>query len=130
MNSRDKGKRGESELAKLLSELTGFDVRRRVRQYAGDSDLEGLPAWSVECKRHGNPSPAFVWGVFWPQAVAQAQASNALPLLAYRADRGLWTFVWPSDLHTGVQPIRTDYPHVLLAPPETWWAMTRHLTTH
>ena len=40
--SRTKGAAGERELAALLSELSGRDVRRRVRQHAGDSDLLGL----------------------------------------------------------------------------------------
>lgn len=40
---RDKGKAGEREAAELVRELTGWDVRRRVRQHEGDSDLTGAP---------------------------------------------------------------------------------------
>ena len=40
--SRNKGKAGERELARLLAELTGHDVRRRVRQHDGDDDLVGV----------------------------------------------------------------------------------------
>ena len=84
--SRDKGKAGERELARLLCELTGRDVRRRVRQHEGDSDLEGVPGWAIECKRYATVKPADL-ARWWRQAVAQAQATNARPLLAWRADR-------------------------------------------
>jgi hypothetical protein len=40
---RNKGKTGEREVAAIVRELTGWDVRRRVRQHDGDSDLEGVP---------------------------------------------------------------------------------------
>lgn len=52
MNSREKGKRGELELAKKLREY-GYDVRRGV-QYCGangDADVIGLPGVHIECKR-------------------------------------------------------------------------------
>ena len=54
--SRNKGKVGERELANLLSELTGWPVTRRVRQHAGDHDLEGIVGWcdrgQEACPRH------------------------------------------------------------------------------
>jgi len=52
MNSRDKGKRGELELAGLLRSY-GYDARRGV-QYSGingDADVVGLPGIHIECKR-------------------------------------------------------------------------------
>ena len=52
MNSRDKGKRGERELAKVLSE-NGYDCRRG-QQYCGsngDADVIGLEGVHIECKR-------------------------------------------------------------------------------
>ena len=52
MNSRDKGKRGERELASKLQEY-GYDAHRSV-QYCGangDADLYGLPNIHIECKR-------------------------------------------------------------------------------
>ena len=52
MNSRDKGKRGELELAKKLKEY-GYDTRRG-QQYCGangDADVIGLPGIHIECKR-------------------------------------------------------------------------------
>lgn len=52
MNSRDKGKRGELELAKVLRGY-GYDTRRG-QQYCGangDADVVGLPGIHIECKR-------------------------------------------------------------------------------
>lgn len=50
--SRDKGKRGERELASKLREY-GFDCRRG-QQFSGangDADVVGLPGIHIECKR-------------------------------------------------------------------------------
>jgi len=52
INSREKGKVGERELAKKLREY-GYDCRRGV-QYsgiAGDADVIGLPGLHLEIKR-------------------------------------------------------------------------------
>lgn len=52
MNSRNKGARGERELASRLKEY-GFDCRRG-QQYCGangDADVVGLPKIHIECKR-------------------------------------------------------------------------------
>lgn len=52
MNSRDKGARGERELAGILKDH-GYDARRG-QQYSGangDADVIGLPGFHIECKR-------------------------------------------------------------------------------
>jgi len=52
MNSREKGKRGERELASALR-YYGYDCRRG-QQYCGsngDADVVGLTGIHVECKR-------------------------------------------------------------------------------
>lgn len=52
MNSREKGKRGERELASKLRQF-GFNARR-AQQYCGangDADVVGLPDVHIECKR-------------------------------------------------------------------------------
>ena len=52
MNSRQKGARGERELALKLKEY-GYDCRRG-QQYSGvngDADVVGLPGIHIECKR-------------------------------------------------------------------------------
>lgn len=55
MNSREKGKRGERELALFLREH-GYEARRG-QQYSGangDADVEGLEGVHIECKRVEN----------------------------------------------------------------------------
>lgn len=52
MNSREKGKRGERELAKEL-QAYGYDTKRG-QQYCGadgNADVVGLPGIWIECKR-------------------------------------------------------------------------------
>lgn len=76
--SREKGKRGEREVAAIISELLGLSASRRVRQHEGDSDILGVPGWSIEVKR---------WSLLhthelnraWAQAVAQAQSDGGIP---------------------------------------------------
>lgn len=93
---RNKGKGGEREAAELVRQHTGWYVRRRVRQHDGDTDLEGVPGWAVEVKRHRTALPGEV-ARWWAQAVAQAAKSSPtlLPVLLYRADRKEWRAVWP-----------------------------------
>lgn len=95
--SRTKGAAGERELAALIREVTGFDVRRKVRQHDGDSDLEGIPGWSVESKR-AKEARLSEW---WLQTVEQARRARAKPVLFYRIDRKKWRAVWPLCLVVG-----------------------------
>ena len=89
---RTQSKIGEREATSLVRELTGWDARRRVRQHDCDSDLMGVPGWSIEVKRHRSASRADI-ALWWPQAVTQA--GELLPVLLYRVDRGDWRAVWP-----------------------------------
>lgn len=93
LKSNAKGKAGERELAGLIADLTGWDVRRRVRQHDGDSDLCGVPGWSVECKRHATIGRADLrrW---WAQAEHQAAQTHERPVLIYRRNRDDWRAVW------------------------------------
>lgn len=92
MTSRRKGKRGELELANLIADLSGWDVRRKVRQHDGDHDIEGIPGWAPEVKRHKAAGKAVI-ASWWAQTVEQA--TTLLPVLFYRLDRGEWRAVWP-----------------------------------
>jgi hypothetical protein len=92
--SRTKGKAGEREVAAIVRDLTGHEVRRKVRQHAGDHDLEGVPGWCLEVKRYAQASRADVAG-WWRQAVSQAQAARSWPVLFFRANRDEWRAVWP-----------------------------------
>jgi hypothetical protein len=87
IDSRDKGKTGEREAAKILGEL--FDVPvRRSQQYsgaAGDADLVGLPGIHVEVKRRERGNVAN-----WIDQAVQDAATDAIPLVVHRASGRPW----------------------------------------
>jgi hypothetical protein len=127
--SRTKGQTGEREVAAIIRELTGHDVRRRVRQHRSDADLEGLPGWSVEVKRHAATPPGKL-GEWWAQTITQARDAQTLPVLFYRADRAGWRCVWPAALHMPDRPtISAVFNDCLVSDPLTWWLMVRHIKT-
>ena len=86
-NSRQKGKRGELEFAKVLTSL-GIDARRS-QQYAGNegtADLKTcIPGLHVEVKRRATIGAAR----FMDQAERDC-LPNDLPIVALREDRGSW----------------------------------------
>ena len=102
IRSRNKGKAGERHIAGVIRDLTGWDVRRRVRQHDGDSDLEGVPGWSVEVKDHAT---AHIGDVrrWWAQA--QEQSGSLWPVLIYKRQRGEWRAVWPMSAVIGLRPV-------------------------
>jgi len=126
--SRNKGKAGEREIAVLLADLTGCNVRRRVRQRDGDSDLEGLPGWSVEVKRHAKATRATVAG-WWNQAVRQAEADGGIPVLFWRQDRDEWRAVWPLAVSLTMQQAAmwSGYEWTAEGSIEAWAAIYREL---
>ena len=83
---REKGKRGERELAGVFREY-GYDARRG-QQYcgaAGNADVIGLPGIHVECKRGEKLNLL--------DAVAQAvhdALPGLLPAVFHRRDRCEW----------------------------------------
>ncbi|WP_233881025.1 putative PDDEXK endonuclease [Paraburkholderia flagellata] len=98
---RRKGGSGERELAHLLADELGADVRRRCRQHPGDSDVLGVDGWACEVKRHARATRSDV-RAWWGQTVEQAAASGETPMLAYRLDRSPWRCVWPLAVALGV----------------------------
>jgi len=125
LRSRTKGLRAEQELANLLREITGQDVRRRVRQHRGDSDLEGLPGWAIECKRACKADNALLRS-WWRQACAQAAKEEAFPLLIYRLDRQGWRAVWHAAMHCAERHRgKLDFEGTLHAGLLTWWLMVK-----
>lgn len=85
-NSRQKGARGERELAKLLRYM-GYDARRG-QQYCGangDADVVGLDGLHIECKR--------VERLNIHQAMEQAESDareKEKPAVFHRKDRTDW----------------------------------------
>ena len=127
--SRTKGQTGEREVAVILKQLTGRNARRRVRQHDGDSDLEGVPGWSIEVKRHATTPPGKL-AEWWAQTLSQARDAQAIPLLFYRGDRAGWRCVWPAALHLPDRPAFTNsILDTLNADPLTWWRMCGRINT-
>ena len=87
---RTKGQAGERDVAALIRDATGWDVR----QHDGDRDLEGVPGWSIEVRRHRSATRGDI-ARWWVQAVDQAARADAVPVLFFRLDRDAWRAVWP-----------------------------------
>lgn len=87
INSRQKGARGERELANILKNEYGFDCRRG-QQYCGangDADVVGLPGVHIECKR--------VEKLNIDDALDQAtrdKKDNEIPIVFHRKDHKKW----------------------------------------
>lgn len=83
--SREKGKRGEREVAKILREY-GYDTRRGVQYHGGpDSpDVIGLPGIHVEVKR--------VEKLNLKAAYSQSRddAGEDIPIVVHRKSREPW----------------------------------------
>lgn len=86
MNSKQKGARGERELAKVLRAY-GFETRRG-HQYCGangDADVIGLPNIHIECKR--------VERLNLYDAMAQSKSDakqDEIPVVMHRKDKCDW----------------------------------------
>ena len=84
--SRNKGKRGELELAHKLQEY-GYNARRG-QQYAGlygDADVVGVPGLHIECKR--------VEQLNIEKALVQSEQdarSDEIPVVMHRKNREEW----------------------------------------
>lgn len=93
MNSKDKGARGERELANKLKEY-GFDCRRG-QQYCGangDADVVGLDGVHIEVKRTERLSLY--------DALAQAKhdaREGEMPVVMHRKNNCEWVVIQPLE---------------------------------
>ena len=93
MNSRNKGAKGERELAGVLKQY-GYDCRRG-QQYCGangDADVVGLPGIHIECKR--------VERLNIQDAVDQAKRDKRfgeIPAVLHRKNNCGWLVTLPID---------------------------------
>lgn len=93
ISQRDKGKRGERELANLLKDY-GYDCRRG-QQYCGsngDADVVGLPGIHIECKRveRLNLEDAMQQAINDTQAEILPFGTIVYPAVFHRRNRGSW----------------------------------------
>ena len=96
INSKQKGKRGELELAKALQQY-GYDVRRSV-QYNGKAeegqpDLLGLPHIHVECKR---TEKLKLYDAI-DQAKRDSKGTDQLPVVFHRKNNCEWVAIMTLD---------------------------------
>ncbi len=104
INSRDKGRRGEQELAKVLQGY-GYDAHRG-QQYKGgrDSpDVTGMPGYHIECKR--------VEALNIEKAMQQStrDAGEDTPLVMHRKNGEEWKVtMWLDDFMKLIRKEQTD----------------------
>lgn len=104
MNSKQKGARGERELAKVLRAY-GFKTRRG-QQYCGangDADVIGLPNIHIECKR--------VERLNLYDAMAQSKSDakqGEIPVVMHRKDKCDWLVTLSLDDFIEIYK-KTDY---------------------
>lgn len=101
INSREKGRRGEVEIAHILQEY-GYNTRRG-QQFSGangDADVEGLPGIHMEVKRveHLNIDKALQQAIRDNYADELKQGKKLIPAVFHRANddrkkdstKGIW----------------------------------------
>ena len=93
MNSRNKGKRAENELAHVLQSY-GYETKR-MAQFAGgieSPDVSGLPGIHIECKRVENLNIHKAY----EQAVRDSEG-KAIPAVFHRRNREPWMVTMSLD---------------------------------
>ena len=121
-SQRNKGARGEREVARLISDLLGFEVTRRCRQHDGDCDLEGVPGWSLEVKNQRLVTRSLIKS-WWQQAVDQTP-EPLRPALWYKRSPGWWRVIWTPDRGW------TEWASLHEGEPEAWAAVVRETLSH
>jgi len=82
VNSRAKGRRGELEVAKLLSAAFDTEIKINYAQAAHSGyDIEVF-GWAVEVKRAEKPE----WNAWFQQASTNAERDGLMPILFHRAN--------------------------------------------
>ena len=104
IDSRKKGQVGEREVAQILRDELGLEIRRNwaEQSHHGGVDLVGIPGWALEVKR----ARIARLGDWWIQTTVQAVQAKAKPALIYRLDRQDWKVM--VSLYD-VQPILEDH---------------------
>lgn len=95
INSRNKGKKGEIELAQLLRNQGWMDARRGV-QYSGlkgDADVVGVQGIHIECKRCQQVSDER-----WLEQAERDARIGEIPVVIYRRNHEQWKLLIRQDL--------------------------------
>ena len=88
--SREKGKRGEREVASLLREY-GYDARRGVQYKGGQDspDVIGLPGTHIEVKRTERLN------LYDALSQSKADAGDDMPIVLHRKNNSEWVVIQP-----------------------------------
>lgn len=90
--SRDKGKRGEREVASLLR-YYGYDARRGVQYHGGEEspDVVGLPGIHIEVKRTERLD------LYGAMAQSKADSGEDMPIVIHRRNNCEWLVIQPLE---------------------------------
>lgn len=93
INSKEKGKVGERELAKVIAEVTGEEARRGLSQSGGaiEADVVGLDGHWVESKFYKNI--AAIRHLDQAKRDASANGGGVIPVACVRENRGPWAAI-------------------------------------
>ena len=88
--SREKGKRGEREVASILREY-GYDARRGVQYKGGQDspDVIGLPGTHIEVKRTERLN------LYDALSQSKADAGDDMPIVLHRKNNSEWVVIQP-----------------------------------
>lgn len=88
INSKQKGKRGELSVARILQEH-GFMDARRTAQYCGNtgdaSDVVGIEGFHIEVKRTEKTE---IWK--WLNQANNDAKEDEIPIVVFRRNRSKW----------------------------------------
>ena|SRR5688572_21081860 len=85
-SQRRKGAAGERELAKLFNAELGITCSRNLEQSRdGGCDLDSVPGFSIECKRHKSMTVAK-----WLKQAEKASKPGETAMVWMREDGGKW----------------------------------------
>lgn len=92
INSRQKGAAAERDVANILKDHLGIEVKRNLDQWrSGGYDLVGVEGFAIEVKIAKTP----LINQWWEQAKTQAADAGLIPALFWRVDRKPWRVVVP-----------------------------------
>ena len=92
INSRQKGKTGELEVAKILREH-GYDARRGQQFHGGQDspDVIGIPGYHIEVKRTEH------FNLYDALEQSKRDAGTDKPIVIHRKNRGEWVVIQPLE---------------------------------
>ena len=108
--SREKGKRGEREVARIIQDVVNYVFgenapriqRNTLQSDKGGFDLVGLEDFAIEVKRHEKLNVK----AWWKQTVRQA-GKDKIPVLFYRQNNTPWSVMFIDDGSICISDVNT-----------------------